>query len=132
MILQDSFKRARVEIELGVRSCLSRASNQVRSTTWPLFGYRQPPPARAKRAVLARYGSHADTWVETGTYFGHTSRWLASIAREVVTIEPEVRLANRATRRLSHIGNVKVVQGYSELVLPQVMPSLSGSVCHSG
>lgn len=128
MNIRISFSQVRSEVELAVRDGSSRVISKIRWVFWPFLNYRQPAPPRAKRAVLARYGSHADTWVETGTYFGHTSRWLASLASKVVTIEPEERLANRATRRMSRLENVTVIKGFSESVLPEVISELSGSV----
>lgn len=128
MAARDLLVKIADETQFFFRNIIIQVVRRSRPAVWPLLRYRQPPPHRAKRAVLTRYGLHAQTWVETGTYFGHTTRWLATVAQKVVTIEPEGRLASRASRQMSHLKNVTVVRGFSESVLPQIMSSLSGSV----
>ena len=116
------------KMNLTIRYCLNQLGELWRALTWSPFGYPAPSPKRAKRQVLVRYGGGSETWVETGTYFGATSRWLAARSTQVITIEPDAALARRATRQLSQLKNVCVVQGCSEDVFPELLPQLSGSI----
>ena len=113
---------------LSVRSALSGVSLVWRALTWSFTGYSQPAPTRAKRSVLRRYGFGTGTWVETGTYFGKTAKWLSTFATYVITIELEPSLARRAKKKLSIRPNIRTIEGYSEVVLPTILPELSGDV----
>ncbi len=113
---------------LTVRDALNRANSLGRALTWPCIGYRQPAPIRAKWAVLEKYGTTTDIWVETGTYFGRTSRRLSKFASSVITIEPEPALARRAMRKFSKNPKIRVIEEYSEVALPVLLPELSGKV----
>lgn len=67
-------------------------------------------------------------WVETGTYLGRTSKWLASHESRVITIEPDERLVRRARRLFKKRQNVSVIQGSSERVFVELLPELRGNV----
>ena len=87
-----------------------------------------PAPQDVKWAVLERYGSGAQTWVETGTYLGDTTALLARWAPTVFTIEPEPTLASNAAKRFEATPGVTVMTATSELALPQILQSLTGTV----
>ena len=95
---------------------------------WVLNGYPVPAPRKVKMKVLARYGDLSGTWVESGTYLGQTSKFLAREASLVVTIEPSLELARRASKKLAKYANVRLIQGLSETQLPGILPNLSGRV----
>ncbi|MEI6223755.1 MAG: hypothetical protein WCS72_03305 [Deltaproteobacteria bacterium] len=96
---------------------------------WAVRGYAAPSPAPIKRAVLQRNGLPDATWIETGTYLGDTSAFLATFARRVVTIEPDPAHAARARERFRHTPQVEVVKGLSEEVLPRILSAASGNLC---
>jgi hypothetical protein len=75
-----------------------------------------------------RYGSHAETWIETGTYLGHTTSWLAKQADKVISIEPDQRLAQRAQRKVSANHRITILKGYSEELLGPVLNDVTGKV----
>ena len=81
------------------------------------------------QGVLTRYGLPDATWVETGTYLGDTTEFLARTARIVYSIEPGLKLYADACKRFAHHANVKVINGLSEDVLPALLPVLTGDVC---
>jgi hypothetical protein len=95
---------------------------------WVQSGYSMPAPSLVKWSVLARYGDPSGVWVETGTYFGDTTAYLARTARKVVTIEPDQQLAERAAARFANQSNVVVLHGTSEEVLPGLLRDLDGPV----
>lgn len=66
--------------------------------------------------------------METGTYLGDTTSMLAKISNQVYSIEPEKNLYANAIKRFAKIGNVKIINGTSEVVFPGLLPKISGDV----
>jgi len=96
---------------------------------WRERGFAAPSPAFVKREVLSRHNLPDATWVETGTFQGDTTAFLALRARRVVSIEPEPKLFAAAKRRFEGNGRVEIRNGLSETVLPEVLHTLTGNVC---
>lgn len=97
-------------------------------TTWALAGYTVPAADDVKRAVLARYGIPGSTWIETGTFRGNTTAFLADIATHVYSVEPEPDLARQATDRFATTRNVTIVKGLSEDHLDSILQRIDGPV----
>jgi hypothetical protein len=96
---------------------------------WADRGYAAPSPPFVKRAVLQRHAPSNPTWVETGTFEGDTTAFLAANgARKVYTIEPEPKLHAAAAERFKGQDSIEVLNGLSEAVLPGLLPRLSGNV----
>ena len=95
---------------------------------WVRNGYGVPAPQTVKLSVLSRYGYLDGTWVESGTYLGQTTEFLARKASQVITIEPSHELVTRARKKLSKFGNTRVIEGLSEFELPKLLSGLSGDV----
>src|SRR5262245_40603815 len=72
--------------------------------------------ALAKRhLLLAKLRScNLNVVIETGTFLGDTTHFLAAKGYRVVTVEVEPRLAAWARARFDGIANVRVVEGDSE------------------
>lgn len=100
----------------------------LRFINWIVMGWSPPVAPQVKRSVLQRYGSSASTWVETGTYLGQTTKFLARKSTLVWSIEPEPLLAKAATRKFRKNARVKIIQGTSEEILPALLPQLVGNV----
>jgi len=113
---------------LSLRRRVGIFTDDFRGLLWPMFGYRNPVPVRAKRKVLQRYGANCDVWIETGTYLGRTTEWLAGFEKSVITIEAQPFLARFVANRLRSKTNVRVIQGLSEVIFADLLPQLSGSV----
>jgi hypothetical protein len=96
---------------------------------WRARGFAAPSPAFVKREVLARHNLPDATWVETGTFQGDTTAFLATRAKKVISIEPEPKLYAAAKQRFEGQPKVEIRNGLSEAVLPEVLPTLSGNVC---
>jgi len=97
--------------------------------SWKKSGYVMPAPDKVKRLVLQRHSLEDCTWIETGTFFGHTTLFLSGIAKHVWTIEPQHDLAILASKRLSSKGNVTVLEGLSEDHLDLILNKVTGNVC---
>ncbi|CAB4902460.1 MAG: hypothetical protein F2923_02260 [Actinobacteria bacterium] len=112
-------------IPIGVRADLKASWHRA---TWSSRGYAVPAPTRVKKAVLSRYGNLTGTWVESGTYLGKTTLFLARTAKHVFTIEPSPYLASRAKNKLRSKKNIDVIEGTSENVMPALLETISGDV----
>jgi hypothetical protein len=111
-------------------SFLLDVARRVRSTwQWQQRQYAAPSPHFVKQSVLRRHAIPAATWIETGTFKGDTTAFLACFAKHVVTIEPASELHRRAVRRFAGTPNVEVVNAISEKVMPELLPRLQGPVC---
>lgn len=111
-----------------VRSFLAPVRRIWEDITWARRRYAPPSPQHVKWAVLIRNGNASATWVETGTYMGDTTHFLAQHARRVISIEPEARLYARASARLAKIPQIELYHGTSETILPKLMPTIEGRV----
>lgn len=99
---------------------------------WARWRRRQwdaPSPPSVKRCVLARHHVPGATWVETGTYRGDTTEYLARLSGSVISIEPDVSLHQRASIRFANDPRIRLVRGTSEEVFEGVVNSLTGPVC---
>jgi len=96
---------------------------------WQTRRFAAPSPDFIKRAVLLRLSLPDSTWVETGTYHGDTTTMLASVAKHVISLEPEPRLFAAAQRRFANTPNVKLLNTTSEAAFPTMLPQLDGKVC---
>lgn len=70
--------------------------------------------------------SGADTFVETGTFTGNTTKWAAGLFRTVVSVEASDKLHALAKQRLARSGNVTLHHGWSHEVLPSIMAVTPG------
>jgi hypothetical protein len=95
-------------------------------TAWADRDYHLPMPPYIKRAFIASFADQQTTFVETGTYFGDTARYMAPKVRQVITIEPQERLYERAKASLQKFGNVRVVHASSEEALAPLLVDLTG------
>ena len=66
---------------------------------WWQDEFQMPSPPFVKRQVLLRTVVKNSTIVETGTHTGDTSAVLLKVAKNVISIEPDVELFRKATKR---------------------------------
>lgn len=95
---------------------------------WASRDFAAPSPVPVKQAVLLRNGIKGGTWVETGTYMGHTTALLAQCSSKVYSIEPDPKFFEDAFRRFHSLGHVEILNGLSEEILPSLVPTLRGDV----
>jgi hypothetical protein len=115
---------------LNVRNnSIYRFLNSLRECgDWVKRGYAAPSPHFIKQACLLRNGFSGATWVETGTFLGQTTQLLARNASHVYSIEPEIRLYKRANKLFRGAKNIKIINGTSEDIFPELLPIISGNV----
>src|SRR5262245_2384553 len=82
--------------------------------------------ALAKRhLLLAKLRScNLNVVIETGTFLGDTTHFLSARGYCVVTVEIEPRLAAWARARFDGVANVRVVEGDSEQLMPELIADL--------
>ena len=100
---------------------------QKKMLQWKLNGYSLPAPQTVKQHVLKRYAISHALWVETGTYMGTTSEFLANNYSYVHTIEPQEIFFQKAAKKFLD-RNVMVHQGTSEQVMPDLLNQLGDSI----
>lgn len=120
----DLLKRGKKLLKYLVGPYL-RFRSRIKSTrNWENRGFSSPAPHHVKMSVLSRYEIEGAAWVETGTYLGDTTAYLASRAPYVWTIEPSFELAQQAKARLSKLSNIAQVIGLSEEKLSGIVAGL--------
>jgi hypothetical protein len=126
-IVSSALKRPSSALRYAMQRYLGIKAADYRS--WEQRGYDAPSPPFVKRACIRRNGLQGATWIETGTYRGDTTRFLADFASRVYSIEPEPTLFANAARRFKDFANVEIINGLSENVFPDLLPTLRGDVC---
>jgi hypothetical protein len=76
--------------------------------------FSAPSPTLMKMKTLMLFSKKEGKWVETGTYMGGTTRFLAKRFPAVISIEPSVPFFNYAKSRLRKAKNVTLLNGTSE------------------
>lgn len=92
---------------------------------WQERGFESPAPASVKESVLNRHRFPQATWIETGTWKGHTTTALSNFGGKVFTIEPEPRLFEAAKAMFASDPNVTCVLGTSEQVFDEICTQIS-------
>jgi hypothetical protein len=77
---------------------------------------------RTLRDYVRLYGLR--TFIETGTFIGDTTAAMAHHVDHVVTIELSPDLAERARQRFAQVPSVRVIEGDSARVLPELLAEL--------
>jgi hypothetical protein len=88
------------------------------------------PPNAIKRLVILEAFERLglDVFVETGTYYGETTRLLSRVARRVLTVElspTHYRMALRTSKK----PNIELTFGDSREFLRRITPQLTGKIC---
>lgn len=100
---------------------------------WRRRGYSLPAPHFVKQSVLERLGILRAPWLETGTYRGETTAFLATSTvlapSLVISLEPSETLYRAATERLRHLARIRLVCASSETAFePQLLSLESAAV----
>lgn len=94
---------------------------------WILRGKPVRSPHLLKQRTVLAYGKQYGlrTLVETGTYYGEMVSATKSHFDQIYSIEQDPELAARATRRFAGSPHIHILQGDSQLVLPELLASLT-------
>ena len=83
-----------------------------------------PKETAIKLAKIAQ----ANTFIETGTYYGGTAKWAADEFREIHTIELSEKIYNMVKDELSTKGNITLYLGDSRNQLPNILKNKSENI----
>lgn len=84
---------------------------------WVQFKQRYfsaPSPTLFKRQTLISQSNPDGSWIETGTYMGSTTRYLAKRYVKVISIEPSPEFFKYSKSKLQKFKNIKLMNGTSE------------------
>ena len=79
---------------------------------------------------MKRNGINFGTWIETGTYLGDTTKFLAKNFpnSKIISLEPQILIFNFAKFRLRKRNNVLLVNGSSEEKFEGILSKIAGPV----
>jgi hypothetical protein len=102
--------------------------SRISALLWTLKG--SPMPARnfTKSRVLMRRFLRQATCIETGTYLGETTKFLARRFPKIITIEPNRELFHFVSNKMKKYTNVNCIFGASEDVLVDAISTLGNNV----
>ncbi|MDB9839770.1 rRNA adenine N-6-methyltransferase family protein [Planktomarina temperata] len=84
------------------------------------------PPKYVRKILFIKYLKNMDLIFESGTYLGRSTAIFSKIAKNVVTVEPDKALFNRADKLFSNKSNIKVKNGFStEFITSQLTEAKS-------
>ena len=95
---------------------------------WTLVGRPVPAPPIVKQHILKQYQDRfrLQALVETGTFTGETVEALRGRTARIISIELVPALHAAAVRRFAGAANVRLLQGDSTTLLPDVLQELRG------
>jgi hypothetical protein len=94
---------------------------------WQLKGRPIPPPHAVKQNIVKSYAAKFSlrNFIETGTYMGEMIDAVLNTFSKITSIEFGPALTERAKNRFSSYSHVKIIQGDSGQVLPEVMANIN-------
>lgn len=106
---------------------LKSLSGYKQMQQWKDRGYLEYAPQFVKEQVFLKYGVPKAPWVETGTFLGDTTEFLAQRFPTIYSIEPGKELFEQAQKRFAG-RNVELFNDVSEAVFPKLLPELKGDL----
>lgn len=93
---------------------------------WRLRGRPARSPHLVKQRTVREYGRRygLNTLVETGTYYGEMVAAVGGDFDRIFSIEYDASLAQRAVRRFERNPRIRILEGDSRLVLPELLKSI--------
>jgi|688.fasta_scaffold609787_1 hypothetical protein len=103
-----------LSVDLYLKLAIRRVKPSI--LIWRIKGYPTPAPNKVKWNVLKRNCIKSGDWIETGTYLGETTSYLAKLDRDriIYSIEPAERLFIFNSTRFKKEKNIKLIYGTSE------------------
>jgi len=119
--------------EVLIRRCCfawnlwQRLKDSHELSTWERAGKPAPPPHIVKQHILSTYASafSTDVLIETGTYLGQMVYAMRNRFRTILSIELGGDLARRARHRFRDDAHIRILQGDSGEVLPELLNNIS-------
>ena len=95
--------------------------NRKSIKNWKTRNFSSPSPDSVKHQVLIGKNLSDSLWIETGTYYGETTKLLSKISKKTISIEADKNLFELSKKRLKKLKNVELFNGKSEDLLEKLM-----------
>ena len=91
--------------------------NRKSLKNWKIRNFLPPSPDSIKHQVLINNNYSDSLWIETGTYYGETTKLLSKISKKTISIEADKKLFETSKKKLKNLKNVELLNGKSEDLL---------------
>ena len=95
--------------------------NRKSIKNWKTRNFSSPSPDSVKHQVLIGKNLSDSLWIETGPYYGETTKLLSKISKKTISIEADKNLFESSKKRLKKLKNVELFNGKSEDLLEKLM-----------
>ena len=95
--------------------------NRKSLKNWRARNFSPPSPDVIKHQILMNNNLKDSLWIETGTYYGETTKLLSKISKKTISIEADKNLFETSNKILKNFKNVEIVNGKSEDLLDKVI-----------
>ncbi|HQI24793.1 MAG TPA: hypothetical protein PLV15_08115 [Smithella sp.] len=113
------FYRAHKRVKEGI-------SARKKVLLWKLKGRPVPAPHAVKQAIVKEYEAkyRLPVFIETGTYMGEMIDAVLNLFPKIISIEFDLKLAQRAKNKYSSMRHVTILQGDSGTLLPELLSGI--------
>ena len=95
--------------------------NRKSLKNWKIRNFLPPSPDSIKHQVLINNNYSDSLWIETGTYYGETTKLLSKISKKTISIEADKELFETSKKKLKNLKNVELFNGKSEDLLDKLI-----------
>ncbi|MDA9745602.1 hypothetical protein N9U89_02815 [Candidatus Pelagibacter sp.] len=95
--------------------------NRKSLKNWRARNFSSPSPDVIKNQILINNNLKDSLWIETGTYYGETTKLLSKISKKIISIEADKNLFEISNKILKNFKNVEILNGKSEDLLDKVI-----------
>ena len=88
--------------------------NHRQIKNWKKRNFSPPSPEFVKHQIIQNNNIEESAWIETGTYYGDTTKILSRISSKVISIEADQDLYELAKKTFSNLENIELMFGRSE------------------
>ena len=98
--------------------------NHRQIKNWKKRNFSPPSPEFVKHQIIQNNNIEESAWIETGTYYGDTTKILSKISSKVISIEADQDLYELAKKTFSNLENIELMFGRSEYKLPEAFKKI--------
>ena len=95
--------------------------NRKSLKNWKIRNFLPPSPDLIKHQVLINNNYSDSLWIETGTYYGETTKLLSQISKKTISIEADKELFETSKKKLKNLKNLELFYGKSEDLLDKLI-----------